>query len=120
MNSPVSTWELASSSRPASPAESVLCGPRPLRDAPRRWRHQLAADQVEGGQREEAEGPRQILGHAAVAHLREAPQPLDHVERVLPAGTGPRPRPIDGAPARAQWACGVGGSTRTTLPAPPG
>src|SRR4029453_18623926 len=73
MNSPVSTWELASSSRPATPGEGVRGGPRPLRDAPRRWRHQLAADQVEVGQREEAEGPRQILGHAAVAHLREAP-----------------------------------------------
>src|SRR5262245_41440605 len=110
MNSPGSTWELGSPSRPASPTESALFAPRRLQDAPRRWRHQLAADQVDSDQREGAEGPRPILGHAGVAHVREAPQPLDHVERVLPAGTGPRPRPIDGAPARAQWPVGIGGS----------
>ena len=59
---------------------------RDLQDAPRLWRQQLAADQVEVRQREQAEGARQVLRHAPVAYLGEAPQPLDHMERMLAAG----------------------------------
>jgi hypothetical protein len=57
----------------AGPGFSAL---RDSQDAPRLWRQQLAADHVQVRQREQAEGPRQILGEAAVADLGEAPQPL--------------------------------------------
>jgi len=79
------------------PARLVMPGRFDRRDSPGaprlRWQ-QLAADQVEVCQREEAEGARPVLGDAAIPDLREAPQTLHHVERVLAAGPGPRPRPI--------------------------
>src|SRR5262245_26857263 len=90
--------ELASPSRPARVAGSVRLSAWDSQDVPRLRRQQLAADQVEVRQCEEAQGARQILGDPAVAHLGEAPQPLHHVERVLAASPGPRPGPIDGSP----------------------
>src|SRR4030095_16679875 len=98
MNQCVPMREPTSSSPPVRPASPCLFDRRGSRDAPRLWWQELAADQVEGGQREEAEGARQVLGEAAIADLGEAPQALHPVERVLAAGTGPRPRPTEGAP----------------------
>src|SRR5215469_2630166 len=60
------------------------------------------SDLVEVGQREHGLCPRQVLGQAAIAHLGEAPQLLDHPEGVLAAGAGARACPIDHAPALAQ------------------
>ena len=114
MNSRRSKQESASSSRPASRVGSKPVGVRGSQGAPRCWRQQLAADQVEVGQREEAEGARQVLGNAAIPDLGKPPQPLDDVERVLAAGAGPRPRPIDRAPACRQWPMGGGGSPELT------
>jgi len=56
----------------------------------------LAADEVEIGEREQAEGgARQVLGDAAVADLGKPPTAASpHVERVLAAGPGPRPAPV--------------------------
>src|SRR5262249_20346440 len=99
--SPVNS-ELGSPSRSASSAGSVRRSARDSQDAPRLRRPQLAADQVEIGQREETKGARQVLGEAAIADLAEAPQALDDMEHVLAAGPGPRPRPIDRPPPRAQ------------------
>jgi len=61
-------------------------------------------DSVEISQCKHGLRPRQVLGQAAIAHLGEAPQLLDHAERVLAAGPGARARPIDHAPALAQRA----------------
>src|SRR5262244_1212509 len=94
--------ESATPSRPASSVRPVPLSTQDSQDAPRLRRQQLAADQVEVRQREEAEGPRQVLGDPAVAHLGEPPQALDHVEWVLAAGPGARPRPIDRPPACVQ------------------
>src|SRR5215472_10025415 len=94
--------ELASPTHPARAAGSVRPCSRDSQDAPRLRRQQLAADQVEVRQREEAEGARQILGETPVAHLGEAPQALDHVERMLTARPGPRPGAINGPPPSAQ------------------
>ncbi len=108
MNPGLSMRESPSSSRPARPTAPLPFNLRDSQDAPRlRWQ-QLAADRVEVRQREQAEGARQVLRDAAVADLGESPQPLDHMEWVLAAGTGPRPRPIDGAPARGQRPVGAG------------
>src|SRR4029453_17397218 len=93
-----STW----SSRPATPTMPGLVAPRGSQDAPRLWWQQLAADQVEVGQCEPAEGARQVLGHTAVADLRKPPQPLDHVERVLAPGAGSRPPRFVRPPGRGQ------------------
>src|SRR5215469_15734089 len=68
--------ELASPSQPARSAGSVQLSPRDSQDAPRLRRQQLAADQGEVRQREEAAGARQVLGDTAVPHLGEAPQRL--------------------------------------------
>src|SRR5262249_60725988 len=87
--------ESATPARHANSAGPVPRSPQDSRDAPRLWRQQLAADQVEVCQRKQTEGARQVLGDPAVAHLGEAPQALDHVERVLAACPGARPRPID-------------------------
>src|SRR5882672_1306129 len=108
MNLRLSRRRSTSSSRSVSPAGPGSLGSRYSQDAPRRWRQQLAADEVEIGEREQAEGARQVLGDAAIADLGKPPQPLHHVEGVLAAGPGPRPRPIDGAPARAQRPAGAG------------
>src|SRR5262249_30598094 len=101
--------ESAAPSRPPSAAGPVLRSTQDSQDAPRRWRQQLAADQVEVCQRKETEGARQVLGDPAVAHLGEAPQALDHVERVLAARPGARPRPIDRPPAYGQRLVRAGG-----------
>src|SRR6185503_1696240 len=50
----------------------------------------------EGKGRERAHG---VLRQSAIAHLREAPQGLHYMERVLPAGTDAGARPIDLPPA---------------------
>src|SRR6516165_1645143 len=93
--------EWACPSRPARFAGPVRWCSRRSQDAPHLRRQQLATDQVEVRQGKQAEGPRQILGEAAIPDLGEAPQALDHVEGVLAARPGPRPRPIDGPPPRA-------------------
>ena len=65
--------------------------------APRsRW-EQFTADLIETGQREHGLCPRQVLSQAAVAHLGEAPQLLDHAEGVLAVGADARACPIDHA-----------------------
>jgi len=66
------------------------------------------ADLVAVGQCEHGLRPRQVLGQAAIAHLGEAPQLLDHAEGVLAAGARARTRPIDHAPALAQRPPGSG------------
>ena len=63
---------------------------------------------VKVGQGEHGLRPRQVLGQAAIAHLGEAPQLLDHAEGVLAASTRARARPIDHAPAFAQAPPGGG------------
>ena len=65
-------------------------------------------DSVEVGQGEHGLRPRQVLGQAAVAHLGETPQLLDHAEGVFAAGARARTRPIDHPPALAQWVPGGG------------
>src|SRR5262249_45676970 len=94
--------ESATSSPPASSAGPVPLCTQDSQDAPRLRRQQLAADLEEVAQREEPQAPRQVLGEAAVADLGEAPQPLDDMEWVLATRPGPRPRPIDRAPACGQ------------------
>src|SRR5690242_9849710 len=74
--------------------------------APHARRKQLAAHLVEIGQREHGLRPCQILGQAAIAHLGEAPQLLDHAKGVLAARAGARTRPIDHPPALTQGAAG--------------
>src|SRR5262245_4447365 len=102
--------ELASPSPPAGSAGLGRLSSRDSQDTPRRPRQQLAADQVEVRQREEAEGARQVLSEAAVAHFGEAPQPLHDMERVLAARPGPRPGAVDGPPPRAQRLVRRGGA----------
>jgi hypothetical protein len=62
--------------------------------APRSGREQLMPDLVKVGQCEHGLRPRQILGQAAISHLGEAPQLLDHAEGVFAAGASARARPI--------------------------
>src|SRR5258705_11455765 len=107
MNLRLSRRRSTSSSRSASPAGPGSLGSRYSPDAPCRWRQQLAADEVEIGEREQAEGARQVLGDAAIADLGKPPQPLHHVERVLAAVPGPRPGPNDLAPTRGKMAVPV-------------
>src|ERR1700746_3799844 len=76
--------------------------------ARRSGREQLMPDLLKVGEGEHGLRPRQVLGQAAIAHLGEAPQLLDHAEGVLAAGTGARARPIDHAPAFAQGPPGGG------------
>src|ERR1700722_940088 len=76
--------------------------------APRCGWKQLMPDLVKVGEGEHGLRPRQILGQAAIAHLGEAPQLLDHAEGVFAAGASARTRPIDHAPALAQWPPGSG------------
>ena len=52
------------------------------------WRQQSSSQQIQVGQREGGEQPRGVLGQAAVAHLGEAPQALDHVKCMFHAGPG--------------------------------
>ena len=59
-------------------------------------------DLVKVGEGEHGLRPRQILGQAAISHLGEAPQLLDHAEGVFAAGASARARPVDHAPALAQ------------------
>jgi hypothetical protein len=61
---------------------------------------------VEIGEREHGLRPCQVLGQAAIAHLGEAPELLDHAKGVLAASAGARARPIDHPPALAQRAAG--------------
>ena len=61
---------------------------------------QPATHEIQIRQREHRLRFREVLGEAAVAHLREAPQALHHVEGVL--ATRPRARSVDQAPALAQ------------------
>src|SRR5688572_14401760 len=63
--------------------------------APCPWRHQSTPHEIEVGESEHAIGLGQILGDAAIAHLGEAPQALDHIEGVLDAGADARARAID-------------------------
>src|ERR1700680_4449422 len=63
---------------------------------------QLSADLVEVGQRNHGLRPRQVLGQTAVSHFGEAPQLLDYAKGVFAASPGPRTRPVDHPPARAQ------------------
>ena len=65
-------------------------------------------DLVKVGEGEHGLRPRQILGQAAISHLGEAPQLLDHAEGVFAAGASARARPIDHAPALAQRPLGGG------------
>src|SRR5215470_3520892 len=101
--------ESAAPSRPASSAGPVPLSTQDSQDTPRLRRQQLAADQVEVRQREEAESARQVLSGPAVTHLGEAPQALDHVERVLTARPGARPHPIDRPPMCGQRLVRAGG-----------
>src|SRR4029450_11284878 len=96
MNKGLSMRESSSSSQPARPTAPLPFDLRDSQDAPRLWWQQLAAHQVEVGQREEAEGARQVLGDAAIPDLGESPQALHHVERVLAAGAGSRPHSEEG------------------------
>ena len=54
--------------------------------ARRSGREQLMPDLVKVGEGEHGLRPRQILGQAAISHLGEAPQLLDHAEGVFAAG----------------------------------
>src|ERR1700758_2944999 len=63
---------------------------------------QLSADLVEVGQRKHGLRARQVLGQTAVSHFGEAPQLLDYPKGVFAARPGPRTRPVDHPPARAQ------------------
>ena len=60
------------------------------REAPLRWQ-QSSSEQIQVREREGREQPRGVLRQAAVAHLGEAPQALDHMEGVL-ARARPRDR----------------------------
>jgi hypothetical protein len=57
-------------------------------------RRELPTEQVEIGQGEGREEAGGVLGQPAVAHLREAPEPLHHVKRVLAAGPRLRALPV--------------------------
>src|ERR1700687_5493441 len=63
---------------------------------------QLSADLIEISQRKHGLPPCQVLGQAAVSHFGEAPQLLDYAKGVFAARPGPRTRPVDHPPARAQ------------------
>jgi hypothetical protein len=63
---------------------------------------QLSADLIEISQRKHGLRPCQVLGQAAVSHFGEAPQLLDYAKGVFAARPGPRTRPVDHPPARAQ------------------
>ena len=52
--------------------------------------HQPRAAHVDVGQRECGKGARGVLREAAIAHLAEAPQPLDHRKDVFDPGTNLR------------------------------
>ena len=67
-------------------------------------RKEPVADLVKVSERKHDVRSGQVLGQAPIAHLGEAPQLLDHPKRVLAARSGPRPRPVDQAPALAQQA----------------
>ena len=104
MNLSVPRGGSVSPSRPASGAAPWQIGPRHSQDAPHLRREQLAADAVEVRQREEAEGPREVLGEAAIPDLGKSPQALHDVERMLATGPGPRPGPINRPPPRGERA----------------
>src|SRR5580704_13906305 len=63
---------------------------------------QLSADLIEISQRKHGLRPCQVLGQAAVSHFGEAPQLLDYAKGVFASRPGPRTRPVDHPPARAQ------------------
>src|ERR1700730_8666536 len=84
-----------------SPKCSSQCTPGPS------W-EQLSADLVEVGQRKHGLRSRQVLGQTAVSHFSEAPQLLDYAKGVFAARPGPRARPVDHPPARAQGPLGGG------------
>ena len=63
---------------------------------------QVSAHLVEVGQCKHGLRPGQVLGQAAVSHFGEAPQLLDYAKGVFAARPGPRTRPVDHPPARAQ------------------
>src|ERR1700693_3026991 len=69
---------------------------------PGRCWEQLSADLIEISQRKHGLRPCQVLGQAAVSHFGEAPQLLDYAKGVFAARPGPRTRPVDHPPARAQ------------------
>src|ERR1700757_5357875 len=94
----IGLWSCASGKRPSQLSEST--SPR----APGPWQEQFAAELIEVGQRKHGLRSRQVLGQAAIAHFGEAPQLLDHSKGVLAAGTCPRARSIDQAPAFTQRA----------------
>jgi len=73
---------------------------------------------VEISQGEHGLRPRQVLGQAAILHLGEAPQLLDHTECMLAAGARARTRPIDHAPAFAQRTPGGGSPVDSVAYAP--
>src|ERR1043166_923704 len=65
-------------------------------DAPRLRREQVTADEIQVRQGEERPGSSEILGEAAIADLREAPEALHDVEGVLPTLPRPPPGPVAG------------------------
>src|SRR5258705_2419838 len=69
---------------------------------PGRCWEQRSADLIEISQRKHGLRPCQVLGQAAVSHFGEAPQLLDYAKGVFAARPGPRTRPVDHPPARAQ------------------
>ena len=73
-----------------------------------RARQQLAPDLAEISQGEHGMRPGQVLDQAPVPHFDEAPQMLDHAERMLAAGAGPRAGAVDLLPARGKLGPGVG------------
>src|SRR6267142_3212880 len=75
---------------------------------PGRCWEQLSADLIEISQRKHGLRPCQVLGQAAVSHFGEAPQLLDYAKGVFAARPGPRTRPVDHPPARAQGPLGGG------------
>src|SRR5688572_29326359 len=65
-------------------------------------RREPASEAIEIRQREGREEPHGVLGEAAIADLREAPQPFDHMKGVLAAGARLGPPAILGALADRQ------------------
>src|SRR5690349_2096765 len=65
-------------------------------------RQQSSPNQVQIRQREDSEGPRRILGQAAVTNFGEAPEPFDHMKGVFTACPTARSRSVDRALIRRQ------------------
>src|SRR5579864_5189646 len=66
------------------------------------WREQTSSEQIQVRECKSGKEPRGVLGQAAIAHLREAPQSLHHMKGVFATSSRGRAQAVESALQSAQ------------------